>query len=563
VRGLTVLICALAGLALAACGESSHAALPEQRVRTIAPPHPQRLAFLTGTRIGVLGQDGVEWVGRLEEGMTITDLEWSGDGRQLAWEVTDAEDYEGRWIEMVDVEDGSRQRWPTVGAPPDPGLEGVTAINYLGRFVEYLPNGERRGFAALLPPPMDPAEGLTGTSLNTVMPLGDRWLVLAEHYFRAGRGGPVRAFLFDPQVNRFEEVEKGTGIPAEPIRLKDGSAAWIERRSGSACLSADEVGAYGVEIPDLPARDDERTWGIGNLTAGEGISVIAYGTGQFGWNGAGCDSEDTFTRFDLENGRWVEGEQGLLDLDLAADGRVARVWGRICEEEEACQKTRYSGIDVARATVEDPASGDEVVLPPETSLVRFSPAVAAAAPEYGGSGSALEAEMTLDAGGIGPWRLGMTPVELQEDTSTPLTFELDGKGCGTVAPSDPYVAEDLGLEGQMRGGELAGLRVTTLDREGELDEDEDYEPDSLSDLQPGVGSIEPRGPRIEGRLRAGDTVDWMLEGFGTPADQTEPNQIDAVDYSYDLGEGVSLLAHADGAGVLRRIELRRRSAPSC
>jgi hypothetical protein len=195
--------------------------------------------------------------------------------------------------------------------------------------------------------------------------------------------------------------------------------------------------------------------------------------------------------------------------------------------------------------------------------VRFSPAHPAAAPEYGGSGSVLEPEMELGVDGFGPWEMGMTPVELQEATSTPLTFELDVKGCGAVAPTDPLVAEELGLEGQVRAGSLAGLRVTTLDREGELDEDEDYEPDSLSDLQPGVGVIKSRGPRIEGRLQAGDTVDWMLESFGAPADQTDPSPLDAVDYSYDLGEGVSLLAHADGAGVLRRLELRRRSAPSC
>lgn len=532
-------------------------------MRTVAPHQPQRLAVLAGTRIGVVDGNGVEYFGHLEEGMTITDLEWSGDGRQLAWEVIDAEEYDRQRIEMVDVEDGSRQRWPAVGAPPDPGLDGVTAVDYLGRFFEFLPNGERRGFSARLPPPEEPVEGLTGTSLNTVLPLGDRWLVLAERAYRAGRGGPVRAFLLDPQVNRFEAVEKGTGIPAEPIRLEDGSVAWIERRSGSACLSADEVGTYGVEIPDLPAREDERTWGIGNLAVGEGISVTAYGTGQFGSNGAGCDSEDSFTRFDLENGKWVAKEKGLLDLDLAADGRVARVWGRLCEDEEPCAQNGYRDLEPFRATVEDPATGEEISLPAETSMVRFSPALAAAAPEYGGRGPALEPGMQLDADGFGPWQMGMTPGELQEGTSTPLTFELDAKGCGTVAPSDPLVAEDLGLEGQMRGGSLAGLKVTTLDREGELDEDEDYEPDSLSDLQPGVGSIRARGPRIEGRLRAGDTVDWMLEGFGTPADQTDPSSLDAVDYSYDIGNDISLLAHADGAGVLRRLELRLRPAPDC
>jgi hypothetical protein len=54
----------------------------------------------------------------------------------------------------------------------------------------------------------------------------------------------------------------------------------------------------------------------------------------------------------------------------------------------------------------------------------------------------------------------------------------------------------------------------------------------------------------------------MLERFGRPADQTGLSPTDAVDYSYEL-DGGSLLAHADGAGTLRRLELRAEPTSPC
>jgi hypothetical protein len=54
----------------------------------------------------------------------------------------------------------------------------------------------------------------------------------------------------------------------------------------------------------------------------------------------------------------------------------------------------------------------------------------------------------------------------------------------------------------------------------------------------------------------------MVERLGPPAAQTEPSPLEAVDYSYDLGSAV-LLAHADGSGTLRRMQVRAASTPAC
>lgn len=561
-RWLTGLAAALSliGAASGCGGAGGDSRLPEQHSQTVTPSLPQRLAFVGPRGIGVLDEDGIEYVAELGLEETLLGLQWSGDGRQLAWQVTGPEGL-GYRLEMVDLEDGSRQSWAELHSRPDPGLSGVTIASYSSHFTEYLPDGERRRFRFALPVPPDVPGGVPGTGVSAVLPFGTRWLVLAEHNSKAGRGGPVRAFLFDPRSGDYEQVAEGVGYPAEPVRTEDGDAIWIEHRSGSACLSADEIGAYGREVPDLPEREDERTWGISRVNATGAVSVLAWGTAQYGYNGSSCDGDEAMTWLLLEDGKWVVRERGLLDLDVAADGRIARVRGRICEESEACPESGSMPFDVTEATVEDPASGEVRSLPAGTWEVRFSPALPASAPEYGGSGPELSSEMVLEPGGLGPLRMGMTLTELQAGTSTPLTFELDG-GCGTVSPTDAIRAAEIGVEGAIRGGRLAELTVTSLDRPAENDEDEDGEPDSLTDLQPGVGSIERRGPRIEGGIAAGDSVDIMLERLGPPNDQTAPGPTDAVDYSYELDDAV-LLAHADGSGTLRRLRMRAIPTPPC
>jgi hypothetical protein len=158
----------------------------------------------------------------------------------------------------------------------------------------------------------------------------------------------------------------------------------------------------------------------------------------------------------------------------------------------------------------------------------------------------------------------MDPGELQSGTSTPLTFQLDSDECGTVTPTDVRLDRALGIEGEIRDDRLTAIRVTTLDGPPKVDEyeDADEEPDPLSDLQPGVGSVRARGPRIEGALRVGNGVDMLLQQFGHPSAETHPSPTDAVDYSYELDDG-TLLAHADGSGTLRRLELRAQPTPPC
>jgi hypothetical protein len=429
---------------------------------------------------------------------------------------------------------------------------------YHSRFVEYLPDGGRRALPVRLPRPDDAIAEISGTTVNAVLPFGRRWLVLAEHTSVVGRGGPVRGFLFDPQRAELEQVAAGTGFAAEPARIGPDRAVWVERRAGSACLSADEIGAYGISVPLLPQRDDERTWAIRRLLAGTaGIDVLARGTDQ---HSGGCDSDPSYSWLSLRDEGWSKKETGLLDLDLAADGRIARVTGRVCEEGEGCVATGYLSVAVGEADVETPA-GATRALPSSTTQVSFSPARSAAVPDHAGDGPALELGMPLESDGFGPLRLGMTATELQAATSTPLTFRLDDAGCGTFEPSDLLSAERLGVEGALREGQLVALRETTLEREPE-DEDEDYEPDPLSDLQPDVGSVATRGPRTERGLRAGDPVGMMLELYGPPAARTAPGPTDAVDYTYETDDG-TLLLHADGAGVLRRLEFRAGPATPC
>jgi len=566
-------LAALAGVLLVpalivGCGGSGgagEAKLPPANVKAVEPQQPQLLAFVAGRRIGVVEGNRIRYVAKLAPGDVPIELDWSGDGRQLAWTVSRREEEVGLTLEMVDVETGARRAWHSVTGSPDPGLEGIVVADYHGRFIEYLPDGERLIFPFHLHHLRRPGYPST-TGVDAVMPFRDRWLVLGEYTVFSGRGGPVRGFLYDPQTARFSQVAKGIGFPAEPTPLEGGGAAWIERRSGSACLEGDEIGSIGNEVPALPPHADEHGWGVRRLITARGISLLALRTGD--WIGSPenleCDDDPSYSWLELKDGDWVTREQGLLDLDLAADGRIARVRGSICNEDEACPQSIYMHAATSEATLEDPASDQVVTLPRNTVQVRFSPAHQAAAPDYSGEGPALSPAMRLDMGGFGPLRMGMSPTEMQSGTSTPLTFQLDAAGCGTITPTDYLTNRELGFEGEIRSDRLAAIRVTTLDGPPKVDEyeDADEEPDPLSDLQPGVGSVRARGPQIDGALRAGDTVDLMLERLGRPADETGLTPTDAVDYSYEL-DGGSLLAHADGAGTLRRLELRAEPTPPC
>lgn len=566
-------LAALAGPLLAltlivGCGGSGgtgEAGLPPARVKTVEPHRPQLLAFVAGRRIGVVEGSRIRYVAELASGDVPIELDWSGDGRQLAWTVTGSEEEVGSRLEMVDVKTGARRTWHNVIGSPDPGLEGIVVADYHGRFTEYLPDGERLIFPFHLHHLQRPGYPST-TGVDAVMPFRNRWLVLGEYTVFSGRGGPVRAFLYDPQTARFSQVAKGIGFPAEPMPLEGGGAAWIERRSGSACLEGDEIGSIGTEVPALPPHAEEHGWGVRRLITARGVSLLALRTGD--WIGSSenleCDDDPSYSWLELKDGDWVTRERGLLDLDLAANGRIARVRGRICNEDEACPQSIYMHAATSEATLENPADDQVVSLPQDTVQVRFSPARPSGAPDYSGDGPILSPAMRLDMGGFGPLRMGMNPTEMQSGTSTPLTFQLDSTGCGTVTPTDFLTNQELGFEGEVRDNRLAAIRVSTLDGPPKVDEyeDADEEPDPLSDLQPRVGSVKARGPRIDGALRAGDTVDLMLERFGRPAHQTGLSSTDAVDYSYEL-DGGSLLAHADGAGVLRRLELRAEPTPPC
>jgi hypothetical protein len=568
VRPLTVALLAAALLTLGAtgCGGSDDgggAELPRREMLTVRPPSPQLLAFAAGSRIGVVEGERVRYVGELGDGRSLLgEIGWSGDGRHVAW-VTTTDDYDNELV-MVDVRDGSKQTWSDVTGTIEPGMHGVVLGRYDGEFVEYLPDGSSERFEVDLPLPREP-EGIPpthpDTGVNAVRPFEGAWLVFAEHNAIAGRGGPVRAFRYDPQRRSRQLVARGTGLVGAPVPMGDGRAVWIERRSGSACISVDELGAIGVRIANLPARDDERTWGIGRLAVADGIHVLARGTGQFPTGGADCDSDLDYRWLTLRDGAWAEREGGLFDLDLAADGRVARVRGRYCLEDEACPEVGYSRAELEGASLELPG-GEEIELPDDTTQVRFSPALPSRVLRAGGDGPALDDRMVVGFTGLGPLAFGASPVDLQASTSTPLSFELDRGGCGTVTPTDLGLEQELGFEGQLADGRLDALVVSSLDVPAEDGDDEDVEPDELSDLQPGVGAVEPRGPRTDRGLRAGETVDMLYELYGEPTRRGRPTRTGAVEYTYELAEGV-LVARADGAGTIRRLELRASEPADC
>lgn len=434
--------CALC-LVVVGCGDSpSGVQLPKERVTSISPPRPQVLAFVAGRRIGVVEGTRIRYLAELERGQRVEQIDWSGDGSQLAWSVGDADESGRSRLQMINVQSGAMHTWRTgfAVANPDPGLRGVVVATYPSRFVEYLPDGSQRTFLVHVPRPADAVAEVQGTSVNAAIPLGRRWLVLAENASTVGRGGPVRAFLFDPQRAELKQVVKGVGIADQPVRLSGDRAIWIEHRSGDACISGDELNAYGISVPALPERSDERSWAVTHLSADHGIDVLARVTGD--WTSAhSCNSDRTENWLHLKGGRWIERESGLVGLDVAADGRVARIRGSICEPAQPCPNAAFLGVDPKEATLSTPDGDVLAALPASTTQVRFSPALPAAAAEAKGRGPELSATMRLSLGGFGPLRMGMDPSQLQDATSTPLTIKADSRGCGSVVPTDAGLAK--------------------------------------------------------------------------------------------------------------------------
>jgi hypothetical protein len=518
------------------------------------PAHPQLLAFATSSRVGVLAGRRIRYVGSVPAGTRLARLAWSGDGRQLAWTSSDSD--ASQQLTMVDVTDGRRHTWLHTSGAIGTGLRGVVVPADDSRFAEYLPDGTRRTFPVRLPRPRRRNAEVDGTSVNLALPLDGQWLVLAEHNALVGRGGPVRAFRYDPQRMALTVERHGTGMADSAVDLGRGDAAWIEHRSGSYCLSSDGLDAVGMHLPQLPARPDGRTWGIRRLEVAHGVQVLATGTGQ---SDSGCDSDPDFRWLTLRDGRWVERERGLIDLDVATDGRVARVRGRLCGETEVCPHSEYLSVRPSGAQVSEPGA-TSLELPRGTTQVRFSPAFAGSLREAGGSGPPLSASMRLTPRGLQPLRFGATPAELQRATATPLSFELDARGCGVVVPTDVDLWDALGLEGRIVDGRLAALVVWTRDLPTVDGDDVDYEPDVATDLWPSVRAVRARGPRTDRGVGAGDTVDLLIERYGLPSAHTAPTALGAVTYTYRLGRR-TLVARADGRGVIRRLWLGDRTQP--
>jgi hypothetical protein len=125
-----------------------------------------------------------------------------------------------------------------------------------------------------------------------------------------------------------------------------------------------------------------------------------------------------------------------------------------------------------------------------------------------------------------------------------------------VRLADARADRELGVEGKLVDGRLTTISVTTLDVPV------DYEQPPLSELQPDVSAVQPRGPRTDQGVRAGDSIDSLFQAYGEPAEtQVEPGS-DFTVYVFDA-EGGTLTARVDGAATVRQLELDHAEGDPC
>lgn len=482
-------------------------------------------------------------------GSDVRSLQWSGDGRQLAFIVADGPYTAGR-LTMVDVASGRKRSWPNIYAGLAPSPTGVTIGGSDSKFEEFLPDGRRVGHRVSVPATAQGYRDPNGptTTVAFSVPLAGSWLVAAESTSRGGaHGAPHRLFFQDPISGALSLAAgaEATYSAQEVLRIDDDHLVWVAVSSGGACDTYNNLVDFGGRTPDLPDRDDG-AWEIRRLAAGpDGIEAIARPlTGGFDADSSDCTADDlTYVRMSLRNGRWVKSAENVVDLSTAADGREATV--RATSEglmsEVSLPELRYTGAEV-RAT-----DGAVTRLPADTRAVRFSPGSPMRLRVVRTGHDTVSVRDKITGRGIGPLRLGDDPAALQRAVATPLHFDLDDQGCGTMRFGDPGVERATGVRGQIVGNRLDWLEVTSRDTPVGYGE-------PLSDLQPEVAAIAPRGPTTSKGAQAGRSVDRLLSGHGEPVTTTQlPN--DAIEYVFDEGSA-TLVVRVDAAGTIRRLELR-------
>jgi hypothetical protein len=577
IGGRVAVVLAVLGATLAGCaGGADDGGGSVERSRTIEPASPQVLAFATEDRVGIVDGARIRYLGKIARtwsGHDIDEIVWSGDGRQLAW-LSLLERGAGVFdslLTMVDVESGARHTWRDVNGPLTSGMSGVVAGGYEGRFTQFLPDGTREDYEIDLPPPPDPDRTEeTRTEVRGALPLAGRWLLVAEDSDRLYmHANARRVFLFDPQRPRLiPHMSVSSGSWRQPTRIDDRHAVWVDSTDIGYCRHADELGGYRVRFPELPDHPDGLSWRIRSVTArGDEIDVLARGTGVPSADGEFRDTECArgdadYGRWTLRDGAWVEGQSGLLELDVAVDGRVAEVRGEVCDPfawGDGCfglGEGEYEAFRYGRGNVEL-EDGSSLALPTETRFVRFSPSSPFTVAEAVGDGPPLADTMRIDADGLGPLRLGATRDALQAATRTPLRFDLDEAGCGRVTLADAAAGQALGVEGRMVDGRLVSVVASTRD----VAADEENPP--ISELQPDVSSVEARGPRTDRGVRAGDDLDRLLARHGEARTVDADPATQETVYDFAVGDS-TLSATVDAVATVRRLEIHRGGRrPAC
>lgn len=548
--------CLCVATLIASCGgskpdpQANHPPTDATIERTVRPPTPQLLAFVTTDAVWVLDGKARRRLVPVPEGSEVHSLQWSGDGRQIAFIVSDNSYAAGR-LTMVDAASGKTRSWVNVSGGLAPSPTGVTIGGYENKFEEFLPDGRRVGHRVTVAGSKSGYRDPNGptTTVAFAVPLGGSWLVAAESTTRSGtHGSPHRLFFQDPVSGALTLVgaDEHTYAAREVLRLDDDHVLWVAESSGGACDSYNNLVGFGRRTPDLPERADG-AWEIRRLAAGpSGIeAVVRPLTGGFVEGTSDCTADDlTYIRMTLRDGRWVKTDDDIVDLSKAADGRVATVRATHSglREEVALPDLQFQRAEVT-------AAGKTVTqLPRDTRAVRFSPAGPMRLREVRTGSRQVLVGDTLTETGIGPLHLGADASALQRALATPLQIDGDRSGCGTMRFGDTSVENTTGVIGHMVDGRLDWLEVTSRDTPVGYGE-------PLSDLQPDVQAIAPRGPKTSKGAQAGKSVDRLLSGHGEPIATTQlPN--DAIEYVFAEGSA-TLVARVDAAGTIRRLELRR------
>jgi hypothetical protein len=570
---LACLIAGTAALSVVGCGSQADAGL-QASTDTINPLEPQRLAIAGDHRLSVVEGRQIQTIAAVPPDSTIEEFAWSGDGHQLGWR-----DYEegpngvASYLTMVDVKTGERHRWQDVYGPIFPGTTGIVVGSYEGRFTQYLPDGQSEEIAVRIPPPHNPERTEpTSTEVLGAVPLEGAWLIAAENSARlAMPADSYRIFRFDPEHPTLIPLLSVRFSWSHPTRLDDDRVVWIHPAIIDTCRNADRLAGYRVRPPPLPSRPDHRSWRISKVIVDDGaIEALARGTGPPHEDRPGYEEkcergERSFHWLSLRNGAWVDRGEGLVELDVSDDGRVARIEGGVCDPysyglPSGCEggsegEGEYESLRYDAALLDFP-DGSHLPLPAWVREVKFSPGTPISVKRTVGYGPAINDTLTLDSDGIGSLRFGSTPSEMEAGTASALRFEVDHSGCGTVELADATANRELGVQGRLAGGRLVAITVSTLDSPV----DETHAP--LSEVQPDVSAIKPRGPRTNRGVRAGDNADRLLRAYGTPSETNTEPETETTAYVFDA-DGARLAAIVDGGATVRRLELSKGEWGPC